>query len=692
MARQVPLARTRNIGIIAHIDAGKTTVTERILFYTKKIYKIGEVHEGAATMDWMPQEQERGITITAAATTAFWGDHRINIIDTPGHVDFTVEVERSLRVLDGAVVVFDGVAGVEPQSETVWRQADRYGVPRFCFINKLDRTGADFWRCVDSIKDRLGANAVPIQIPIGREDKFQGVIDLVEMKAIYYRDDLGNNIEVVDIPAELAGRGREASPHDDRGRRRDGRRADPQVPRGRGAHGRRDQARPAPRHADHPDHPGPDRLGAQEQGRPEDARRGRRLPAVAARRAADDRARPEERRGDHPHAVDDTEPFSALAFKIAADPFVGKLAFFRVYSGTLKAGSYVYNPTKDKRERIGRILQMHANHREEIDIVYAGDIAAAVGLKDTFTGDTLADPEHPIILESMTFPEPVIEVKIEPKTKADQDKLALALQRLSEEDPTFRVKTDPETSETLIAGMGELHLDVLVDRMIREFKVAANIGKPQVSYRETIRRAAEGNGRFVRQTGGKGQYGHAVIKLEPAEKGAGYEFIDKIVGGTIPREYIKPVDQGIRETLATGIYAGFPVVDVKVTLFDGSYHDVDSSEMAFKIAGSMAVKDAFRKADPAILEPIMKVEVLMPEEFMGDVIGDLNSRRGQIEGMESRGSTQVVRAFVPLAQMFGYVTDLRSMTQGRATSSMEFSHYAEVPGNLASELVQKSKV
>src|SRR5436190_2141 len=501
VARQVPLARTRNIGIIAHIDAGKTTVTERILFYTKKIYKLGEVHEGAATMDWMPQEQERGITITAAATTAFWGDHRINIIDTPGHVDFTVEVERSLRVLDGAVVVFDGVAGVEPQSETVWRQADRYGVPRFCFINKLDRTGADFWRGVDSIKERLGANAVPVQIPIGREDQFQGVIDLIEMKAIYYRDDLGNKIHVVDIPDDLRA---------------------------------------------------------------------------------------------------EAEPFSALAFKVAADPFVGKLVFFRVYSGRLKAGSYVTNATKDRRERIGRIVQLHANHREEIEEVYAGDIAAAVGLKDTFTGDTLTDPAHPVILESMTFPEPVIEVKIEPKTKADQDKLAIALQRLAEEDPTFRVHTDPESSETLIAGMGELHLDVLVDRMIREFKVAANIGKPQVSYRETIRRPSEGNGRFVRQTGGKGQYGHAVIKLEPAEKGTGYEFVDKIVGGTIPREYIKPVDQGIRETLATGIYAGFPVVDVKVTLFDGSYHDVDSSEMAFKIAGSLAVKDAFTKADPAI--------------------------------------------------------------------------------------------
>ena len=694
MARQVPLARTRNIGIIAHIDAGKTTVTERILFYTKKIYKIGEVHDGAATMDWMPQEQERGITITAAATTAFWGDHRINIIDTPGHVDFTVEVERSLRVLDGAVVVFDGVAGVEPQSETVWRQADRYGVPRICFINKLDRTGADFWRCVDSIRDRLGADAVPIQIPIGREDQFQGIIDLVEMKAIYYRDDLGDNIEVVDVPDELR---EEAEKH---------------------RHLVVEKAAEMDDELTHKYIEGEELTVAE-------IKRGLRLGTLTTKimpvltgsalrnkgiqkmldAVVDYLPSPldvppmiatDPRTGnDVVRTPDDNEPFSALAFKIAADPFVGKLAFFRVYSGTLKAGSYILNPTKDRKERIGRILQMHANHREEIDTVYAGDIAAAVGLKDTFTGDTLTDPDHPVVLESMTFPEPVIEVKIEPKTKADQDKLSVALQRLSEEDPTFRVKTDPETGETLIAGMGELHLDVLVDRMIREFKVAANIGKPQVSYRETVRRAAEGNGRFIRQTGGKGQYGHAIISLEPQEKGAGYEFVDKIVGGTIPREYIKSVDAGIREALETGIYAGFPVVDVKVTLHDGSYHEVDSSEMAFKIAGSMAVKDAFSKADPTILEPIMRNEVTMPEEFMGDVIGDLNSRRGQIEGMESRGSgnsaTQVVRAFVPLAQMFGYVTDLRSMTQGRATSSMEFSHYAEVPTSLASELVQKSK-
>jgi len=695
MARQVPLGRTRNIGIIAHIDAGKTTVTERILFYTKKIYKLGEVHEGAATMDWMPQEQERGITITAAATTAFWGDHRINIIDTPGHVDFTVEVERSLRVLDGAVVVFDGVAGVEPQSETVWRQADRYGVPRFCFINKLDRTGADFWRGVDSIKERLGANAVPIQVPIGREEGFQGAIDLVRMKAVYYRDDLGNQVEVTDIPAELLA---EAQVHHTRLVEAVAEMDDELTHKYLEGHDFTD----------------------------EELKRGLRLGTLQNRIVPVLTGSALKNKGiqavldavvdylpsplDVPpmigvdprtgrevlRTVSDDEPFSGLVFKIAADPFVGKLAFFRIYSGTLTSGSYVLNATKGKKERLGRILQMHANHREEIDAVYAGDIAAAVGLKDSFTGDTLSDPDHPVILESMTFPEPVIEVAIEPKTKADQDKLGVALQRLAEEDPTFRVQTNEETGQTLIAGMGELHLDVLVDRMVREFHVAANVGKPQVSYRETVRRAADGNGRYVRQTGGKGQYGHAVIKLEPNEKGAGYQFTDKIVGGIIPREYIKPVDAGIREALETGIYAGYPVVDVKVTLYDGSFHEVDSSEMAFKIAGSLAVKDAFQRADPVILEPVMKVEVTMPEAFMGDVIGDLNSRRGHIDAMEARGEgqhrTQVVRAFVPLAQMFGYATDLRSMTQGRATYSMEFSHYAEVPTSITNELVQKSKV
>jgi elongation factor G len=691
MARIVPLARTRNIGIIAHIDAGKTTVTERILFYTKKIYKLGEVHEGAATMDWMPQEQERGITITAAATTCFWDDHRINIIDTPGHVDFTMEVERSLRVLDGAVVVFDGVAGVEPQSETVWRQADRYRVPRICFINKLDRTGADFWRCVGMIEDRLGANAVPIQIPIGSEDAFKGVVDLVRMRAILYRDDLGAQIDEVEVPADLLA---EARQH-------------------------REKLVEAVAEMDD------DLMHKYLEGvelTEEEIVRGLRLgtlqyrivPVLTGSALKNKGIQPMLDAvvaylpspldvppviGEHPttrrevvRTVDDGEPFSALAFKIAADPFVGKLAFFRVYSGTLKSGSYILNSSNGRKERIGRILQMHANHREEIEEVHAGDIAAAVGLKETFTGDTLADPSHPVILESMTFPEPVIEVKIEPKTKVDQDKMGLALARLAEEDPTFRVKTDEESGETLIAGMGELHLDVLVDRMVREFKVAANIGKPQVSYRETIRRLAEGNGRFIRQTGGKGQYGHVVLKLEPLEKGAGIEFVDKIVGGVIPKDYMRAIDHGIRQALETGVYAGYPMVDVRATVFDGSYHEVDSSEMAFKIAASMAVKDAVERADPAILEPMMRVEVVMPEQFMGDVIGDLNRRRGHIEGMESRGTTQVVRSFVPLAEMFGYATDLRSMTEGRASYSMELSHYAEVPGNLAAELVQKSRV
>jgi elongation factor G len=691
VTRQVPLARTRNIGIIAHIDAGKTTVTERILFYTKKIYKLGEVHEGAATMDWMPQEQERGITITAAATTCSWDDHRINIIDTPGHVDFTMEVERSLRVLDGAVVVFDGVAGVEPQSETVWRQADRYRVPRFCFVNKLDRTGADFWMVVDMIRDRLGAKAVPIQIPIGIEDTFKGVVDLVTMKAIYYRDDLGSQIDVVEIPDELLA---EAKKHRERMIEAVAE-VDDTLTRKflEGEEITEDEIRHGLR------------IGTLEYGL---------VPVLTGSALRNKGIQPmldavvsylpspldvppivginAKTHQEQSLPVSDEVPFAALAFKIAADPFVGKLAFFRVYSGTLKSGSYVLNSSKGTKERIGRILQMHANHREEIDVVYAGDIAAAVGLKSTFTGDSLTDPDHPVVLESMTFPEPVIEVAIEPKTKADQDKLGIALQRLAEEDPTFRVHTDDESGQTRIAGMGELHLDVLVDRMVREFKVAANVGRPSVSYRETIRRPAEGNGRFIRQTGGKGQYGHAIIKLEPAEKGSGYEFVDKIVGGSIPREYIKSIDAGIRETLETGVYAGYPMVDVRATLFDGSYHEVDSSEMAFRIAGSLAAKDAVGKADPTILEPLMRVEVTMPEEFMGDVIGDLNSRRGHMEGMDSRGTTQVVRAFVPLALMFGYATDLRSMTQGRASYSMELSHYAEVPASVAAELVAKSKV
>ena len=691
MARTTPLGRVRNIGIIAHIDAGKTTVTERILFYTKKIHKIGEVHEGAATMDWMEQEQERGITITAAATTCAWKDHTINIIDTPGHVDFTVEVERSLRVLDGAVVIFDGVAGVEPQSETVWRQADRHAVPRFCFINKLDRTGADFWRCFDMIKDRLGANAVPLQLPIGLEDKFEGVIDLVAMEEIVYLDDKGENSERRPIRAELKAEAdkwhafllEQAAGQIDtlteiyletgtlsQEQVREGVRAGTLsykfVPVLTGSALKNKGVQPM--------------LDAVVEFLPSPLD----VPGVKGtnpRDITDELSRP----------VEDEAPFAALAFKIAADPFVGKLGFFRVYSGVLKAGSYVLNPAKGKKERIGRLIRLHANHREEIDEVRTGDIAAAIGLKDTFTGDTLCDPEHPIVLESMTFPDPVIELSVEPKTKADQEKMGVALQRLAEEDPTFRVHTDQESGQTRIAGMGELHLDIIVDRMVREFNVAANIGRPSVSYRETIRKRANGEGRFVRQSGGKGQYGHAVIVAEPGEKGSGYVFVDKVVGGSVPREFIKPINEGIREALQTGIYAGFPGVDVTVTLVDGSYHDVDSSEMAFKIAGSMALKDAFPKADPCVLEPVMGVEVTMPEQFMGDVMGDLNSRRGQVLGMENRGTTQVVKANVPLATMFGYATDLRSMTQGRAAFSMELSHYAEVPAHIAQELVAKNK-
>ncbi|MEO8639383.1 MAG: elongation factor G [Chloroflexota bacterium] len=690
MAQAYPLEKSRNIGIIAHIDAGKTTVSERILFYTKKIYKLGEVHEGAATMDWMEQEQERGITITAAATTCFWRDHRINLIDTPGHVDFTVEVERSLRVLDGAVVVFDGVAGVEPQSETVWRQADRYRVPRFCFVNKLDRTGADFWRVVDMIRERLGATAIPVQLPIGTEGGFRGVIDLLEMQAITYGNDLGDLIEVGEIPAELAEdaakwrdklveavadldddiahrflEGQEVDAGALRRALRAGTLASKIIPVLCGSALKNKGVQPM--------------LDAVIEYLPSPL-------DVAAVIGTDPRSGEQVTR----HA-DPAEPFAALAFKIAADPFVGKLAFFRVYSGTLKTGSYVYNATKGEKERIGRLIELHANHREEIESVSAGDIAAAVGLKTTFTGDTLCDESKPIILEAITFPEPVIELAVEPKTKADQDKMAIALQRLGEEDPTFRVSSDEESGQTRIAGMGELHLEVIVDRMLREFKVQANVGRPQVSYRETIRKAVKGEGRFVRQTGGKGQYGHAVITLEPLDRGGGVEFVSKIVGGSVPREFFKPIEQGIRDALAGGVVAGFPVIDLKATLIDGSFHEVDSSEMAFKIAGSMAAKDGVSKADPAILEPVMKVEVVAPEEFMGDVIGNLNSKRGHMDGVDERGTSRVISAHVPLAEMFGYATELRSMTQGRATYSMEFSRYSEVPANLAAELIAKSK-
>jgi elongation factor G len=686
----IPLERTRNIGIIAHIDAGKTTVTERILFYTKKIYKIGEVHEGAATMDWMEQEQERGITITAAATTCFWADHRINLIDTPGHVDFTVEVERSLRVLDGAVVVFDGVAGVEPQSETVWRQADRYRVPRFCFVNKLDRTGADFWRVVEMIKDRLGANAVPLQLPIGLEDQFRGVIDLINMKAITYGNDLGDQIEVGEIPDQLR----------------------PEAEQWR--------EKMIEALADYDDDIAHKYLEGEEIGVDElrSALRAGTLeyklvPVLCGSALKNKGIQPmldavidflpspldvppvtghDPRSGEEStRHTDPNDPFAALAFKIAADPFVGKLAFFRVYSGTLKTGSYVYNSTKGTKERVGRLLQLHANHREEIESVSAGDIAAAVGLKNTTTGDTLCVEDKPIVLESISFPEPVIELAVEPKTKADQDKMSIALQRLAEEDPTFRVSTDEESAQTRIAGMGELHLEVIVDRMLREFKVQANVGRPQVSYREAIRKPARGEGRFVRQTGGKGQYGHAILEIEPLERGSGVEFESKIVGGAVPREYWRAIEQGIREALAGGIMAGYPMIDVKATLVDGSYHEVDSSEMAFKIAGSMAIKDGAGKADAAILEPVMKVDVTTPEEFMGDVIGNLNARRGHIDGIDEHGTSRVIRALVPLAEMFGYATELRSMTQGRATYSMEFSRYSEVPSSIANELIAKSK-
>jgi elongation factor G len=684
------LERTRNIGIIAHIDAGKTTVTERILYYTKKIYKIGEVHEGAATMDWMEQEQERGITITAAATTCFWADHRINLLDTPGHVDFTAEVERSLRVLDGAVVVFDGVAGVEPQSETVWRQADKYHVPRFCFVNKLDRTGADFWRVVDMIKDRLGVNAVPLQVPIGSEGDFRGVVDLINMKAITYGNDLGDQIDVGDIPAEFQAtadewrekmiealadldddiahkflEGEEIGPDQVRAALRAGTLAYKIVPVLTGSALKNKGVQPM--------------LDAVIDYLPSPLD----VPPVTGTNPRTGEPATRE--------TDPDAPFAALAFKIVADPFVGKLAFFRVYSGTLKTGSYIYNSSKGNKERIGRILQMHANHREEIEQVSAGDIAAAVGLKNTTTGDTLTTDEKPIVLESITFPEPVIELAVEPKTKADQDKMSIALQRLAEEDPTFRVHTDQESSQTRIAGMGELHLEVLVDRMLREFKVQANVGRPQVSYREAIRKDVRAEGRFVRQTGGKGQYGHAVLTMEPLERGAGFEWESKIVGGAVPREYWRAIEEGVKDALAGGVVAGYPVIDVKATLIDGSYHEVDSSEMAFKIAGSMAAKDGVAKANPAILEPVMKVEVTAPEEFMGDVIGNLNARRGQIEGIDERGSSRMIRAHVPLAEMFGYATELRSMTQGRATYSMEFGRYAEVPSNLASELIAKSR-
>jgi elongation factor G len=684
----VALDRVRNIGIMAHIDAGKTTTTERILYYTGRTHKMGEVHEGAATMDWMAQEQERGITITSAATTAFWRDYRINIIDTPGHVDFTVEVERSLRVLDGAVAVFDSVAGVQPQSETVWRQADKYKVPRIAFINKMDRTGANFFAAVQSMRDRLGANPVPLQIPVGSEDNFTGVVDLVEMQAVLYRDDLGQQFDVVEIPAELAEQAQEyhhqlidAISHFDDEVLSAYIEDESSVTA--------EMIRRAVRAATLADEVTPVLLGSAFKNKGVQLL----LDAVVDYLPSPLDVPPmhgidPKTGGDEVRPADPKAPFSALAFKVMSDPFVGKLTYFRVYSGTLKAGDRVLNTITGRTERIGRILQMHANHREEREEIMAGEIAAGVGLKATTTGDTLAADNAPIVLESMTFPDPVISVAVEPKSKADQDKLSAGLTRLSEEDPTFRVETDDETGQTLISGMGELHLEIIVDRLKREFNVDANVGRPQVAYRETISKPAEKiQGRFVRQTGGSGQYGDAIINLYPQEPGAGYEFEDKIVGGKIPKEYIPAVDAGIQEAMGSGILAGYPVVDIKVQLVDGSYHDVDSSERAFKIAGSMAFKEAMKRAKPKLLEPVMLVEVTTPEEYLGDVMGNLNSRRGRVEGMEPVGNAQVIRAIVPLAEMFGYATDIRSMSQGRATFHMEFDHYEEVPQSIATEII-----
>ena len=687
--REFPLARTRNIGIMAHIDAGKTTTTERILYYTGKNYKIGEVHEGAATMDWMVQEQERGITITSAATTCKWRDCWINIIDTPGHVDFTVEVERSLRVLDGAVAVFDAVAGVEPQTETVWRQANKYKVPRICFVNKMDRIGADFPRAVQMIRERLDANPAVIQLPIGVEGGYQGVIDLLAMEALVWGDDMGEKWRTEPVPADLESAAEEArhelvdvlSNYDDTIMERYV--GDEEITA--------DDLRRALRRATISSDVVPVLCGSAFKNKAVQPLLDAvvdYLPSPLDVPAAIGTVGDQEVE----RKADDAEPFAALAFKIMTDPYVGKLTYLRVYSGSLTKGSSIQNSTKGRKERVGRILQMHANHREDKEAIFTGDIVAAVGLKDTSTGDTLCDPSHPVLLERLEFPEPVIHVAVEPKTKADQDKLSKALFALSEEDPTFRVRSDEETGQTVISGMGELHLEVLVDRMLREFSVDANVGKPQVAYRETIRKTADKvEGRYVRQTGGRGQYGHVVITAEPTGPGGGYEFVDKITGGVIPKEYIPAVDAGIQEALTNGVLAGYPMVDVRVTLTYGSYHDVDSSEMAFKIAGSMAVKEAAKRASPVILEPVMAVEVVTPEEYMGDVIGDLSSRRGKVEGMEQRGSSQVVRALVPLADMFGYATDLRSRTQGRATYSMQFSAYHEVPDSIAREIVARAR-
>ena len=690
MGRQFPLEKTRNIGIMAHIDAGKTTTTERILFYTGRVHKVGETHDGGATMDWMVQEQERGITITSAATTCQWDGHRLNIIDTPGHVDFTVEVERSLRVLDGSVAVFCAKGGVEPQSETVWRQADKYGVPRMAYVNKMDITGANFYNVVEMMKDRLGANAVPIQLPVGFEDTFEGMVDLIKMQAIVYNDKMGKDEVFVEIPADMQEKAEEyramlleaVAESDD----------ELMMKYLEGEELTEEEIMAGIRKQTIACKMTPVCCGSSYKNKGVQPL----LDAVVAFMPAPTDIPPIK--GINPETGEedcrpssDEEPFSALAFKIMTDPFVGKLAFLRVYSGTLGSGSYVYNSTKGKRERIGRILQMHANHREEIDMVYSGDIAAAVGLKDTTTGDTLCDEKNEIILESMVFPDPVISVAVEPKTKADQEKMGIALAKLAEEDPTFRVHTDPETSQTIISGMGELHLDIIVDRLLREFKVGCTVGNPQVAYRETIRKAVKSEGKFVRQSGGKGQYGHCWLEITPLEPGQGFKFENKVVGGAIPKEYISPIEAGVKEAMENGVVAGYPMVDIAVTVYDGSYHEVDSSEMAFKIAGSMGFKSGAQKANPVILEPYMKVEVTVPEEYMGDVIGDINSRRGRIEGMEARNGAQVIRAFVPLAEMFGYATDLRSKTQGRGNYSMEVDHYEDVPKNIAEAIVAKNK-
>jgi elongation factor G len=689
MAREYPLEKTRNIGIIAHIDAGKTTTTERILFYTKKIHRIGEVHEGAATMDWMPQEQERGITITSAATTCFWLGHRINIIDTPGHVDFTAEVERSLRVLDGGVVVFDAVAGVEPQSETVWRQADKYHVPRICFVNKMDRIGADFWRTVGMITDRLNAKPVPIQIPIGRESEYKGHIDLIANQGVIFTDDLGATSEATTIPAALAD---EARKHRERMIELVAESDEALTLKYlEGEEISEDELRAALRRATIEGKLIPVLCGTALKNKGVQAMLDAVIHFLPSPLEIPAPVATSVKTGEETQlVVSDDGEFVALAFKIVADPFVGRLTYFRVYSGSLSAGSYAYNATKGQKERFGRLLQMHANHREDIDRIYSGDICAAVGLKNTFTGDTLCDQDHPVLLENIVFPTPVIEIAIEPKTKADQDKMGVALQRLAEEDPTFRVHTDQDSGQTIIAGMGELHLDVIVDRMSREFKVEANVGRPQVAYRETITKSAQAEGRFVRQSGGRGQFGDVWIRVEPLERGKGFEFVNGIVGGVVPREYIKPTEEGIRESLENGVIAGYPMVDVRATLYDGSYHEVDSSEMAFKTAGSMGFRNAAEKAGPVLLEPVMGVEVTTSPDFFGDVLGDINRRRGQINGSEERGGSQVLRAHVPLAEMFGYVNDLRSMTSGRASYTMEFSHYQEVPKNLAEEIKSKS--